>query len=95
MPPPARRYRVSRDVLEKGTQIEAREHPSLGPRTQRRVARDHIQKYGPGYYAAEPVTEKIIASKTKEMGAKPMKRKPRARSGPFYDPMADIRNTRF
>jgi hypothetical protein len=93
MPPPSRRYRVSREVLAKGAEIEAREHPSFGPRTTRRIARDHIQNYGPGYYAAEPVTEKIIAAKTKEMGARPMKRKRREPDGPFFDP--SMRNIRF
>jgi hypothetical protein len=63
-------YRVSRQDLARGEKIEAEEHPELSPRNQRRVARDHLEKYGPGYYAAEKVTEKIIESKTKQMGAK-------------------------
>ena len=92
MPPPSRRYRVSRQVLEQGAAIEAREHPSFGPRTTRRIARDHIQTYGPAYYAAEQVTEKIVASKTREMGARPIRRKPRERDGPFFNPtMSNLR----
>lgn len=77
-------YRVSRKDLAKGTKIESKEHPGFSDRAHRKIARQHIQRYGPGYYAAEPVTEKIVESKTKQMGAKPMKRKPRQRP---YNPL--------
>ena len=63
-------YRVNKRDLDRGERIEAGEHPEFASRTQRRIAKDHLQKYGPGYYAAEKVTEKIIESKTKQMGAK-------------------------
>lgn len=79
-------YRVSTRDLKRGTKIEAKEHPELSERNQRHVARDHLVKYGPGYYAAEPVTEKIIAAKTKQMGAKPHRKK---RMPPPYNPMTD------
>jgi hypothetical protein len=41
---------------------------------QRHVARDHIEKYGPEYYdpGVEKVTERIIESKTKKAGIKPI-----------------------
>jgi hypothetical protein len=79
-------YRVSRQDLAKGTKIEAKEHPSLSDRNVRRVARDHLTREGPGYYAVEKVTEKIIESKTKQMGAKPHRKK---RMPPPYNPMTD------
>ena len=78
-------YRVSRKELEKGIKIEAREHPKLSERNVRYVARSHIEKYGPGYYEAEPVTERIVEAKTKALGAKPM----RKRTVREYDPMTD------
>ncbi|MCK9593764.1 MAG: hypothetical protein M0Q91_17325 [Methanoregula sp.] len=79
-------YRVSTRDLNRGTKIERKEHPSLSDRNVRRVARDHLEREGPGYYAVEKVTEKIIESKTKQMGAKP-KRRPRRE--PPYNPMTD------
>lgn len=78
-------YRVSKRDLDKGVEIERREHPRLSDRNLRYVSRSHLEKYGPGYYAAEKVTEKIIESKTKQMGAKKIvhhREKP-------YDPMSD------
>lgn len=78
-------YRVSRRDLERGAKIEAREHPGFSARSHRKISRQHLEKYGPGYYAAEKVTEKIIESKTKQMGAKKIvhhREKP-------YDPMSD------
>ena len=78
-------YRVSRQDLARGEKIEAKEHPELSPRNQRHVAADHIRKYGPGYYAVEKVTQKIIEAKTKKMGAKKIvhhREKP-------YNPMTD------
>lgn len=79
-------YRVSRQDLARGEKIERKEHPKLSDRNVRYVARSHIEKYGPGYYAAEPITEKIIAAKTKQMGAKPHRKK---RVPPPYNPMTD------
>jgi hypothetical protein len=79
------RYRVTRGDLAAGIKEEQKEHPTLSERNVRRVARDHIERYGPGYYGAEKVTEKIVEAKTKQMGAKPIvkrRRKP-------YDPMSD------
>ena len=78
-------YRVSRRDLDRGEKIEAREHPGLSPRMQRHVARDHLERYGPGYYSVEKVTEKIVESKTKQMGAKKIVHH---RERP-YDPMHD------
>lgn len=78
-------YRVSKRDLARGEKIERKEHPSLSDRNVRRVARDHLEREGPGYYAVEKVTEKIIESKTKQLGAKPKRRhvvKP-------YNPMTD------
>lgn len=78
-------YRVSRQDLARGEKVERKEHPTLSDRNVRRVARDHIQRYGPGYYAVEKVTEHIVESKTKQMGAKKIvhhRKRP-------YDPMSD------
>lgn len=80
------RYRVRHEDLVRGEKIEAKEHPGFSARSHRRIARDHIEKYGPGYYAAEPITEKIIEAKTKKMGAKPIVKH---RQPPPYDPMRD------
>jgi hypothetical protein len=78
-------YRVSRRELEKGAKEEAKEHPTLSERMVRRVAKDHIERYGPGYYEAEKVTEKIVEAKTKQMGA----RKKVVHRERAYDPMHD------
>jgi uncharacterized protein YneF (UPF0154 family) len=78
-------YRVSRRELEKGEKIERKEHPSLSDRMVRRVAKDHLTSMGPGYYEAEPVTEKIVEAKTKQMGVKPKRRHVER----AYDPMTD------
>ena len=89
MPPT---YRVHRKDLDRGASIEAKEHPEFSQRTTQRIARDHITRYGPGYYAAEPITEKIIESKTRQMGAKPIKKKPRQKPfNPLKDGLPTIR----
>ena len=80
------RYRVRHEDLERGAKIEAKEHPWASERTARRISRDHLEREGPGYYAAEKVTEKIIEAKTKKMGAKPIVRH---RQPPPYDPVRD------
>lgn len=69
------RYRVSRKDLEKGARIEQKEHPWASPTRARRITRDHLQKYGPGYYKAEPVTERIVQNVNKKLHARPMKRR--------------------
>ena len=53
----------------------AKEHPWASERTARKIARDHIQREGPGYYRAEPINEKVIQNINKKMKAKPMKKK--------------------
>jgi hypothetical protein len=78
-------YRVSRQELAKGERQERKEHPSLSDRMVRRISRDHLEKYGSGFYEAEEVTEKIVASKTKQLG---QKKKVVHRERP-YDPMTD------
>ena len=79
-------YRVPTKLLKKGTAIEAREHPQFSERTQRTIARQHIQKYGPGYYVAEPMCEKIIKNVDKKMGAKPIRRRVAPRP---FNPLTD------
>lgn len=93
MPPPSRKFRVSREDLNHGTKIEAKEHPSFGPRTHRHIARDHIEKYGPGYYRTEGMHEKMIEQVNTRMHAKPMKRRSPEPAGPFFDP--SMRQIRF
>lgn len=81
-------YRVTRDDLKRGTKVEAKEHPELSERNQRRVARDHLEKYGPAYYNknVEQINEKIIERTNEKMGKKPMKRKMTPKP---YNPMTD------
>ena len=76
MPP---RYTVRAKDLQKGAAQEAKEHPWASPARARRIARDHLQTYGPGAYRAEPVVERVIQNTTKRMGARPIRRKPRPR----------------
>ena len=79
-------YTVRRKILQAGAKIEQREHPWASEMRARRIARDHIQKYGPGYYASEKITERIIEATTKKMGAKPIKRRrPIRRFNPLTD----------
>lgn len=78
-------YRVAKKDLQKGEKIEGKEHPTMGPRLRRRTARQHLQKYGPGYYRAEPMNEKIVENINKKMGVKPIRRKPRPKP---YDPLS-------
>lgn len=80
MPP---RYRVSRADLQKGAKTEQQEHPWASETRARRIARDHLQKYGPGYYRAEPASEKIVQNVNKRMHAKPIRKK-----GVVRDPWA-------
>lgn len=76
----AAKYTVRTADLKKGAKVEAKEHPAVSPRMARRIARDHLQKYGPGYYRAEPVNEKVVQNINKRMKAKPIRRpKPRPR----------------
>ena len=70
-------YRVNKKDLQKGQRIESKEHPGFSERTQRKIARQHLQKYGPGYYRAELVNEKVVQNINKKMHAKPMKKKKR------------------
>jgi len=78
-------YRVDHRELERGARIEAGEHPGASDRTHHRLAREHLAKYGPGYYRAEPMSEKIIQNINKKMGAKPIRKKVRRQ----YDPLTD------
>ena len=69
-----RRYRVPRKVLDRGARIEAQEHPGFGPRTTTRIARQHIQRYGPGIYSpeAEKAQERMADIQNKKMHAHPI-----------------------
>ena len=70
--------------LQKGAKIESKEHPTMSERLARRTARQHLERYGPGFYRAEPMTERIVQNINKRMGAKPIRRKPRPKDGIFY-----------
>jgi len=76
-------YRVKLEDLKKGAKIEAKEHPWASERMARKIARDHIQREGPGYYRAEPINEKVIQNINKKMKAKPMKKKRKPSFDPF------------
>lgn len=83
MPP---KYTVRVKDLQKGAKIEQKEHPWASPGRSKKIARDHLQKYGPGYYRAEPVSENVIQNINKKMGAKPIRRKKAPRPfNPLYD----------
>ena len=89
---PQKTYRVHKRDLDRGQKIEMKEHPQFSPRTNRSVARNHLQRYGPGYYAAEPIMEKIIESKNKQLGATPIKKRPRQKPyNPLTDGLPDIK----
>ena len=68
------RYRVPRAILQKGMRAEAQEHPGFSQRTHRKIARQHIERYGPGYYVAEKVTDRVVQNVNKKMGVKPIRR---------------------
>lgn len=97
MPPPPRRYTVHRKDLDRGTEIESKEHPGFGERTHRKIARQHLEKYGPGYYSetAEKVHDRVVENVNHQMRARPTKRRRPEPHGPFYDPAADIERIRF
>jgi hypothetical protein len=87
MPP---RYTVHSKDLNKGIKIEQHEHPTRSPRVWKNNARDHLQLYGPGYYRAEPVAERIVQNINHRMRARPIRRKKAPRpfnpliDSPFY-----------
>lgn len=70
------RYRVPRAVLARGARIEAEEHPGFSQRSTRKIARQHIQKYGPGMYteATEKYHDRFIAIQNKRLGIRPIQR---------------------
>jgi len=37
-------HKINKENLKVGTQIEAAEHPTIGHRTARRIAMDHLEK---------------------------------------------------
>ena len=76
-------FRVSKRDLIVGAAMEAKEHPWASPTRARRIARDHLQTYGPGAYRAEPITEKVVQNINRKMRAKPIRRKPRPQPSPF------------
>jgi hypothetical protein len=77
-----RTYRVDRRELDKQARNEKKEHPWMGERTARRVARDHL-RFHPSYGQAEEVADKIMKREDKK--TKPIRKvKPRP-----YNPMTD------
>jgi hypothetical protein len=77
-------YRVKREDLQKGAKAESKEHPWASETRARRIARDHLQKYGPGYYRAEPVNERVVSNINHKMHAKPIRKKRPSPPGMFY-----------
>ena len=80
------KFTVHKKDLQKGAKVEQKEHPWASPTRSRKIARDHLQKYGPGYYKAEPVTERVIQNVNKRLGAKPIRRKKPPRP---FNPLTD------
>jgi hypothetical protein len=79
-------YRVSRKDLKKGTQIEQGEHQWASERTARRIARNHLQQHGPGYYRGERVTDEVIKSFNRKLNARPIRKRRAPRPfNPLYD----------
>ena len=83
MPP---RYTVHSKDLQKGTKQEMKEHPWASETRARRIARDHLQAQGPGYYRGEPVAEKIVQNINRKMGVKPIRRRKAPRP---FNPLVD------
>ncbi len=77
------KYTVHQKDLKKGAKMEAKEHPWASPTRARRIARDHLQMEGPGYYRADKVNENIIQNINRKMGARPIRRKPRPPQNPL------------
>ena len=74
----AAKFTVRTKDLRQGAKVEAQEHPTVSDRLARKIARDHLQKYGPGYYRAEKVNEKVVQNINRRMQARPIRRKPPA-----------------
>lgn len=80
-----RKYRVNQKDLQQGAKTEQQEHKWASDTRARRIARDHLQRYGPGYYRAEPVSEKMVQNINKKMHAKPIRKaRPQPRPVVFY-----------
>ena len=83
MPP---RYIVHKKDLIKGAKVEQKEHPWASPARARRIAKDHLQANGPAAYRVEPIVKRVEQNVNRQMGAKPIRRKPRPRPfNPLYD----------
>jgi hypothetical protein len=81
MPKP--KYTVHQKDLKKGAKMEAKEHPWASPTRARRIARDHLEGEGPGYYRADKVNEQVIQNINRKMGARPIRRKRPAPPNPL------------
>jgi hypothetical protein len=82
-----KKYVVHAKDLNRGAKDEQKEHPWASPTRARRIARDHLVQYGPGYYRGGSDTgEKFAENINKKIGAKPIRRKPAPRPfNPLYD----------
>ena len=82
-----KKYVVHTKDLERGAKDEQKEHPWASETRARRIARDHLVKYGPGYYrGGSEVGDRVAYAIDKRIGAKPIRRKPRPRPfNPLYD----------
>lgn len=67
-------YRVAQKDLQKGAKVEQQEHRWASEQRARKIARDHLAKYGPGYYRAEKFNERVVHNVNQRMGARPMRR---------------------
>ena len=81
------KYRVTREDLKRGAKIEGKEHPWASETRTRRIARDHLQKYGPGYYRAEDFNERVVTNINKKMGAKPIRKRRKPNNRGFVFPL--------
>ena len=80
MPP---KYPVKRKELDKVAALEREEHPWMGERTSRRIARDHLQNH-PQYRQVMPAAKLVM--RAQEQGIKRKRRKPKPRA---FDPLHD------
>ncbi len=79
----AERFRVNKKDLEFAARQERANHPWMGIKTSRRIARENLQRH-PKFYVVENQAEYLRANA--ERGIKPVKRKrrqPRKDTGLF------------
>ena len=84
---PMTKYVVHTKDLKRGAKDEQKEHPWASETRARRIARDHLVRYGPGYYrGGSEIGDRAAQAIDKRIGAKPIRRKRAPRPfNPLYD----------